>query len=371
MRTISTLFLVACVLVPFTALAQTPIPDQVTFAKAKVIAVISQEIKPIAGTSATSLDQELKFQLLDGPQAGQTLTVENNYVELHVGDVAYLQHTQSSLDGTDFWAVSAPDRLPWLLFYVGLFVVLLVVIGGKQGLRGFISLVAGLLVIGYVLLPALLAGYSPVLMAVAVASLLVIVGSYITHGFNRTTTAAVVGMVITIVLTGVLAYMAVHTTELTGFNSEEATYLNFDTSGSINFVGLLLGGLLIGFLGVLYDAAIGQAVAVEELVRAAAHYSRRELFQRGMRIGREHIGALVNILAIAYVGASLPLLLLLKLTSAQSLAITVNSELFATEIVRIIVGSVGLIVAVPITTLVAVYMLHGRATPGAVHSHSH
>jgi uncharacterized membrane protein len=129
---------------------------------------------------------------------------------------------------------------------------------------------------------------------------------------------------------------------------------------------------MIGLLGVLYDAAIGQAVAVEELAAAAAHYTRLDLWRRGMRIGREHIGALVNTLAIAYVGASLPLLLLLKLTTTQSIWVSINSELFATEIIRILIGSIGLILAVPITTVVAVYMLHGRKTEGsAVHTHHH
>jgi uncharacterized membrane protein len=163
----------------------------------------------------------------------------------------------------------------------------------------------------------------------------------------------------------------VHSARLTGFSSEEATYLNFDTSGSIDFVGLLLGGLVIGLLGILYDAAISQAIAVEELWAMNREATRRHVFTRAMRIGREHVGALVNTLAIAYVGAYLPLLLLFKLTAMQGPLVTINQELFATEILRTLVGSTGLILAVPITTAIAVWMLQGRATSAHAHGHSH
>jgi uncharacterized membrane protein len=166
----------------------------------------------------------------------------------------------------------------------------------------------------------------------------------------------------------------VHSARLTGFGSEEAAYLNFDTNGSIDFVGLLLGGLVIGLLGILYDAAIGQAIAVEELWAMNKDATRRHVFMRVMRVGREHIGALVNTLAIAYVGAYLPLLLLFKLTATQGPLVTINQEMFATEILRTLVGSTGLVLAVPITTAVAVWMLHGRPTRASLahgHSHSH
>ena len=128
---------------------------------------------------------------------------------------------------------------------------------------------------------------------------------------------------------------------------------------------------MIGFLGVLYDIAIGQAVAVEELIAAGAHYTRKQILNRSLRIGREHIGALVNTLAIAYVGASLPILLLFK-QSDTSIAYVINSERFSTEIIRILMGSAGLVIAVPITTFLAVYVLYGRklkAPSGEAHHH--
>ena len=271
----------------------------------------------------------------------------------------YLTHTVDTLDGLDWYQASDPYRLPAVYFFVGLFVVCVLLVGGKQGIRGLLSLIGSLVVILYVLLPAIIHGYPPILVSIGVSSLIIIIGSYVTHGFNRTTTSAVVGMITTIIFTGVLAYVAVHATRLSGFNTEEAVYLNFNTHGAVDFAGLLLGGIMIGLLGVLYDVSIGQAIAVEELHHAAEHFTRREVFARALRIGREHIGALVNTLAIAYVGASLPLLLLYY-TSAADWHMTLNQEVFATEIIRIMIGSIGLVLAVPITTAISVLMVIKR-----------
>jgi uncharacterized membrane protein len=278
-------------------------------------------------------------------------------LSLTKGEVFYLTHTTNGLDGRDMYAVSEPYRLGAVLFFVILFIILVLIFGGLQGIRGLVSLGGSLILILYVLLPGILNGYSPILMSLGVSALIIIVGSYITHGFNKTTTSAVIGMIVTVLFTGVLAYVAVHTTRLSGFSNEEAVYLNFDTRGSIDFVGLLLGGILIGLLGVLYDVSIGQAISVEELHHIAPHLPRKTIFKRAIRIGREHIGALVNTLAIAYVGVSLPLLLLYLKSSDLSIGLAINREIFATEIIRTMIGSTGLVLAVPITTFIAVWML--------------
>jgi uncharacterized membrane protein len=167
-------------------------------------------------------------------------------------------------------------------------------------------------------------------------------------------------MILTVSVTGALAYAAVYLTQLTGYANEEAIYLNFDTNGGIDFIGLLLGGIMIGLLGVLYDVAISQAISIEELFRIGPHLPRRHLYMRAIRIGREHIGALVNTLAIAYVGASLPLLLLFYTSHAEA-AVTLNREVFSAEIIRVIIGSIGVVLAVPITTAIAALMLIRRS----------
>lgn len=339
------------------ATAQGLTPDTTEILKAKVLEVESSETRNVPGTDAVSRFQTIKAQIIEGEREGEVVTIEDDYLNLEAGDVFFLSHTQDTYSDNDYYAVNDPYRLPQLGLLVGLFVLAVFVFGGIQGVRGLASLIGSFLIIFYVLLPALLAGYSPILITVAVSSLIIIVGSYITHGVNKTTSAAVIGMVITVTITGLLAYWSVYYTQLTGFAADEAVYLNLNSRGSIDIVGLLLGGIMIGLLGVLYDAAIGQAISVEELLRIAPHVKRKKIYQRAIRIGREHIGALVNTLAIAYVGAALPLLLLFYQSSTTGIWHVMNTEIFATEIVRIMIGSIGLILAVPITTAVALWIL--------------
>ncbi len=233
----------------------------------------------------------------------------------------------------------------------------------------------------YVLLPAVLAGYSPIFVSIAVSSLIIILGSYVTHGFNRSTTSAILGMIFTIIITGVLAYISVRWGMLTGYGDEHAMYLNLNARGAIDLSGLLLGAIIIGLLGVLYDSAIGQSVAVDELHSTGPHLTRRDIFKKATRIGREHIGALVTALAIAYVGAALPLLLLFYQSDMGIFSI-LNREIMATEIMRTLVGSIRLILAVPVTTLISIFLIvrPGSATKspsaevshrGHSHPHSH
>lgn len=336
---------------------QTLVQDTVLTMKARVQEIVSSERKEIPGTNVESTYQTIKALIIDGPEKGTVVTVENDYMEQSVGDVFYLSHHTNDLDGTDYYSVSEPYRLPQIAILLALFIGLVVWFGGKQGIRGLIALAGSFAFIIFLLLPGILHGYPPILVAVGVASLIIILGSYVTHGLNRTTSVAVIGMIATVVLTGALAYWAVPFAHLSGFTDDEAVYLNFNTRGTLDLAGLLIGGMLIGVLGVLYDAAIGQAVTVEEL-SSAAQLTRAEIYRRALRVGREHIGALVNTLAIAYVGTALPLLLLFFGYGTGSIAQNINRELFATEIVRAIIGSIGLVLAVPVTTWIAVRMLH-------------
>lgn len=361
-------------LLPFIANAQAnAVTDKVTIEKAVVLDVESSSTAAIPGTDVTEPSQTIDVRILSGAEAGKEITFENDYIQLSRGDEFYLMHTTNALDNTDFYTVSDPYRLNVLGILAVVFVVLVFLFGGLPGIRGLGSLAGSFILIFYVLIPGILHGYSPVLVATGVAGLIIVVGSYITHGINKTTSAAVLGMMATVLVTGAGAYFTVHAAHLSGYTTEEVATLNFNTHGIIDMVGLLFGGIMIGLLGVLYDIAIGQAVAVEELFRAGT-MTRREVYARGIRIGREHIGALVNTLAIAYVGASLPLLLLIQ-SSTYGPLYAINNEIFATEIIRILIGSIGLVLGVPITTFIASYFLAGLSgkgyTSGEAHHHHH
>ena len=325
---------------------------------------ITEVLKTEKRTVITGLEAEvqtLSVELIDGSKKGSIVEVRNDYAPLEKGDKLYIRHVVRWEDGFETYYAGEPYRLPFLFWITLAFIALTIVFGGMQGVRGLVSLFGSLALIVYVLLPGISAGLSPLFIALSVSSLIIILGSYVTHGFNKTTSSAVVGMILTVIVTGILSYYSVYGLNMTGFETEEAVFLNIKTAGAIDFRGLLLGGILIGLLGVLYDVAIGQAVTVEELSRFAPHASRRAVYLRAVRIGREHIGALVNTLAIAYVGASLPLLLLLYVSAVDVIPL-LNREMFAAEIVRTMVGSIGLVLAVPITTLIAVTMLIKKHT---------
>jgi uncharacterized membrane protein len=256
------------------------------------------------------------------------------------------------------------------------FIGLSVWVGGKQGVKGLLTLFGSMFLLFLFLVPSIVKGYSPVLISLSVASCIIVLGSYITHGFNKTTTTAVLGMLVTVLGAGVATYISMYAMSLTGLYSEDVVYLIFNTQGSLDVKGLLFAGIMIGLLGILYDVAIGQSIAIEELMRADKNMTSEKLIQRGMRIGREHIGALVDTLALAYVGASLPLLLLFATSDAPVLYI-LNREDISTELVRILIGSASIIVAVPVTTWIAVYVLKRWGLPkhktegGCGHVHHH
>ncbi len=340
----------------FRASAAEIMPDRIEIVKARVLAITDSETAPVPGMNIESQRQTVTARILEGSKKDETVTFDNDYVQLEQGDLFYLNHTVQSGDGLEFFSVQDAYRLPVIYFFVALFVIMVIFVGGKQGIRGLVSLALSIFLIVSMLLPLILKGFSPILVSIAVSSLIIVVGSYVTHGFNRTTTSAVFGMIITVVVTGIMAYAAVHAAGFSGYASEESTYLNLNSRGQIDLVGILIGGIMIGLLGILYDVAIGQAIAVEELHAIAPHAEGKKVFARAMRMGREHIGALVNTLAIAYVGASLPLLLLFS-TPPVEIGMTVNKEIFAVEILRALIGSIGLVMAVPITTALATLML--------------
>ncbi len=351
-------YIILLLLISSPVYAQEPVllQDTVTTLKARVVDVLREEQKEVPGTDVMSTYQSLKVEVLEGTKKGEIIEVNDDYLKLEAGDTFLLNHVVSGHDGKESYVVSDSYRIPSLIFFSVIFILVVLAVGGVQGIRGLLSLLGSFFLILYILIPGILHGYSPILVSIGVSALIIVIGSYITHGFNKTTTSAVFGMIVTVIFTGFMAYWAVHSSHLTGFESDEALYLNLSTRGSLDIAGILLSGIMIGLLGVLYDVAIGQSISVEELHRIAPHISRRKIYTRALRMGREHIGALVNTLAIAYVGASLPLLLLFSL-SESSISTVINREIFAAEIIRTLIGSIGLVLAVPITTLLAVAMV--------------
>jgi uncharacterized membrane protein len=253
-----------------------------------------------------------------------------------------------------------------LLVLAALFVGAVVAFGRWQGIRSLVGLGLSFVVIVGFVVPAILHGHSPVLVAVTGAMAIMLISLYLSHGTGPKTTAAVVGTALALGLTAALAIAFVAAAALTGLASEEALSASFAVGG-LSLRGLLLAGIIIGGLGVLDDVTMSQASLVAELHHANPTASMAALVGAALRVGRDHIAATVNTLFLAYAGAALPALILF-VTGQDSLGTVVTAELVAVEVVRALCGSVGLIAAVPLTTVLAALVATEEPPPGQTHA---
>jgi uncharacterized membrane protein len=249
-----------------------------------------------------------------------------------------------------------------MLALAALFILAVVAFGRWQGVRSLIGLGCSFTVIVGFVVPAILRGHGPVPVALVGAMAIMLVSLYLSHGVGRKTTAAVVGTALALALTAALTASFVELTALTGLASEDALNASFQVGG-ISLRGLLLAGIIIGGLGVLDDVTVSQASLVFELRRANPAAGFAELTRGALAVGRDHISATVNTLFLAYAGASLPLLVLF-VSGGDALSTVATAEAVAIEVVRTLCGSVGLVAAVPLTTLLAAGLALEEAAPG-------
>ena len=254
-----------------------------------------------------------------------------------------------------FYGIRDVDRGRPMVLLAALFVGAVVAFGRWQGVRSLAGLaLSGAVIVGFVV-PSILAGHSPVSVGLVGALAIMIVSLYLSHGLAPKTTAAVVGTALALGLTALLSAVFVSAATLTGLTSDEARNANFELGG-ISLRGLLLAGIVIGGLGVLDDVTTSQASLVSELHRANPAARTAELVRGALAVGRDHVAATVNTLFLAYAGASLPLLVLF-VTANEPLGAVVTTEVVAVEVVRTLCGSVGLIAAVPFTTVLAAMLV--------------
>jgi uncharacterized membrane protein len=250
-----------------------------------------------------------------------------------------------------FYNIRDLERGRPMVALAALFVLAVIAFGRWQGVRSLIGLACSFAVIVGFVVPAILRGRSPVPVALVGAMAIMLASLYLSHGVGRKTTAAVVGTALALALTGALTAGFVELTALTGLASEDALNANFQVGG-ISLQGLLLAGIILGGLGVLDDVTVSQASLVFELRRADPAAGFAELTRGALAVGRDHVAASVNTLFLAYAGASLPLLVLF-VSGGDPLGTVVTAEAVAVEVVRTLCGSVGLIAAVPLTTVLA------------------
>jgi uncharacterized membrane protein len=308
---------------------------------------------------------DVRIQVLAGPQRGETIdgylqgpSGQQDLPRYDIGDEVIVN---ASLEPDNvFISVADLYRVPVLGLLLGLFAVAVTVVGGWRGVRSLIALALTLAVVIKIVVPLILAGWDPALVAIAAATGVTLATFLLTEGARPQTVAAALGTFGALALTAVLAVgfdTLARFTELRG--SEDATYLQAIGITEIDLGGLILAAIIFGALGILDDVTVTQAAIVSELHDANPALRGMALARRAMNVGRSHIAATVNTLVLAYVGASLPLLVLFA-AGRQDPLLTASTEVVAVEVVRAIVGSIGIVAAVPLTTAIGVVLVDRR-----------
>jgi uncharacterized membrane protein len=303
------------------------------------------------------LYQKLEIEITKGSLKNQKIEVEKGDIPIvgqpkyKVGDKVVISYSQDFEGNNVFFITDYVRRWPLVWLFL-IFVVLAVTIGQWRGASSLVGLVISFLVIFLFILPQIYQGNDPILITI-IGSLVIIPATFfLSHGFNQKTLVAMAGTFVALIIVGFLSQFFISFAKLTGYSSEEAAFLHLSKGGTINMKGILLAGIIIGALGVLDDITVSQAAIVQQLREANPRMKAKELFKRAMNVGQDHIASMINTLVLVYTGAALPLMLLF-IDNPRPFSEIINYQMIAEEIVRTLVGSVGLILAVPITTLLA------------------
>lgn len=332
-----------------------PNQPQSTYVKGVVKKIISeQENKNLQATKQT-----LQVNILEGKEEGKTVPVTYSFPQkskewqkLNLGDNVIVVKQEGT---KTTYGIYDRFRFTNIIVIVVAFLLLVLITTGLRGAGSLLGLFISLLVIVLFIVPQILSGQDPLFISILGSLFIMVTTIYLAHGFSQRTTIAIASTFLALVITGFLAVWFVSLLRLTGGGNEDAYMLQFGAQ-AINLKGLLLGGIIIGTLGVLDDTTTTQAATIFTLAEANAKLKTKELMQKGFLVGKEHITSLVNTLVLAYAGVSLPLFIFFVLNPLhQPLWVILNNEMVVEEIARTLAGSIGLILAVPITTALAAF----------------
>jgi uncharacterized membrane protein len=361
------IFLVAIfIFLPNILLAQNEGDENIkteTVFKAEVIEII-EERNNILGDGSESFQQNLKLKGLSGEHKGKEFefigindfdVINKNYYE--EGDKVLVVASVGP-EGVNYY-ITDYVRSNGLLWLFILFLAILILVGKWKGLRAAISLILSFFVIVKFIIPNILAGYNPIFITAFGSILILLSVIYITEGVNKKSHIASFSIFVSLIITIIISYLFVEIARLSGLANEETAYIINIGEAVINFKGLLLAGIIIGTLGVLDDIIIAQVATVEQMYSLSKDKDPVKVFKKAYQVGISHISSMTNTLFLAYAGASMPLLLLFISGESAFFGFSeiINNELIATEIVRTLAGSIGLILSVPISTILATYFL--------------
>ena len=338
--------------------------------EAKVLEILEQK-ETIREDGSKSILQKLKLKGLEGKWKDQEIIFDGTEVDVIAknlykkGNKVLVSHSQDG-DGNDYYYVTDFVRRENLYFLAVIFVLIILITGKWRGFRALLGLIFSFFIILKIIIPQILNGHNALFISLTSALLIIFVSTYLVYGLNKKSTIAILGTFAGIAIVGFFSILFTNLTKLAGFAEEETIYLVGLTGGNINLQGLLLAGFIVGALGVLDDITVSQVSTVQEIHGTDPSLTRLAIYKKAMRVGVDHIASMVNTLFLAYAGAALPLLLLFSFKQPPFLTFSqiINHEIIATEIVRTLVGSIGLALAVPITTFLAAYFYKNKNLNG-------
>ncbi len=334
--------------------AQTNSEINEEFEKAQVVSVDKEGIFELAGTKVKF--QDLTLKIISGNDTGKIIKLQNGG-QTFITDAQLVKKGETLILSkvSNSFLILDKYRLDYLPFLLTGFVVLLIAVAGRKGLGSILGLIISLAIILGFIIPQIISGANPLLIAIVGSMVILLVSTYLAHGISKQTTIALVSTFIALIFACILSFVAVNSTKLAGIGDEEAvSLLTASSTSNINLQGLLLAGIIIGTLGALNDITTTQSATIFELHSTNKNLKFEDLVEKGSRVGKEHIVSLVNTLVLAYAGSSLAIFIYFVLNpSNQPLWVVLNNEILIDEIIRTLAGTCSLILAIPICTYIA------------------
>ena len=282
--------------------------------------------------------------------SGETINLDTYGEAVPIGSRVYLEHFTDQ----GYYNFVAVNRNKGILILLTVFIFCILALAGKKGVRSLIALGASMGLLFWVLVPLLVNGFDPIVTTLVFGLGVLGFSIFITHGLNRQSLVSFIGSFSSIVIAAVLLYCVTRAASMTGFIDDHIQYLSFATDNTLNLVRIISASVLIGILGVLDDITITQVAVVRELSDNDT-LSKRNIFQKSLRVGRDHVASLVNTLVFAYLGATLPMVMYVSLLEIPFWILT-SYEFIFVEIIRSLIGAIALTLAVPVTTWLATYV---------------
>ena len=354
-------FFFLLLIIPPQAYAQNPPQPTTEYVKGKVTSILLDGERDTGG--AKSPFQKVAIQILDGKEKNKSITVGNGETvtitpsqKVTVGETVVLSKTV--YNGKVTYSIIDKYRLTPLIIMLVFFFLFVVSLAGRKGIGAMLGMFISLGVILFFIVPQIMHGSDPLFISIIGSVGIMVVTIYLAHGISQQTSVAVGSTALSLIVTGLCAIFFVKLLHLTGLGSDDIYSLQQNLGISFNYQGLLLGGIIIGALGALDDVTTTQSATIYTLAKTDPKASMQTLIKHGFSIGKEHIASLVNTLVLAYAGASIGIFFFLVISQQnhlQPLWVLLNSELLIEEIVRTLAGSIGLILAVPLTTVIAAF----------------